>query len=129
MSARKTLVILGALLFLAAGSLTWAAGPQDPNGQQAQRKAANRFQNRVLFLDENGDGLCDYGYHLQDGKGAKFQKGNRNQNNPAGDQNGSQNRNGWSKQSFGGTQNGLGSGLCDGSGPKGQNKGKGPGGS
>ena len=130
MSAKKALIFMGVLLILAMGSVALAENPQntDQTQQQAQRKAANRFQNRVLFVDENGDGICDYGYYLQDGngKGSKSQKGNRNQNNQNGDQNGSQNKNQnrWSQQSFGDKQNGFGSGLCDGTGSKGQNKGQ-----
>jgi hypothetical protein len=124
MSAKKTLILMGAMFFLVLGSMTWAEGPQDSNGQQAMRKAANKFQHRVLFIDENGDGICDYGYHLQDGKGAKYQKGNRNQNNPAADGTGSKNQNRWSKQSFGDKQNGFGSGPGNGNGSKGQNKGQ-----
>ncbi len=127
MSVRKTVILLGAFLILAMGSVIVAENPQNQDQQQAQRTAANRFQNRVLFIDENGDGICDYGYNLGDGNGSKAQKGNRNQNQQAGEQKGTRSQNGWNRQSFGGNRNGIGTGtgVCDAQGPKGQKNGPG----
>ena len=127
MSVKKTMILLSAFLILTMGSVIAAENPQnqDLNQSQAQRKAANKFQNRVLFMDENGDGICDYGYHLGDGNGSKLQKGNRNQSQQTGEQKGTRSQNGWNRQSFGGNRNGIGTGVCDNQGSKGQKKGPG----
>ncbi|NOR15117.1 MAG: hypothetical protein GQ544_05395 [Candidatus Aminicenantes bacterium] len=127
MSVKKTMILLGAFLILAMGSVIVAENPQnqDRNQQQAQKNATNMFQNRVLFIDENGDGICDYGYHLGNGNGSKAQKGNRNQSKQTGEQKGTRSQNGWNRQSFGGNRNGIGTGLRNGQGPKGQKNGPG----
>lgn len=112
-------------------------------------KPQNRlqFRNQLMFVDENGDGICD-GLRdhdndgipngqdpdwtkPQDGTGNQFRKGNSgqygnefgNRNQNSGNQFGNKNEfrggNSWNKQSFRQNNSGFGTGVCDGTGPKG----------
>lgn len=134
----KVFVVLSVGLVLAAGFLTAQETNQNQarDGKNLNNQALN--QTKVLFVDENGDGICDFALdhdgdgipnsqdsdwtRPQDGSGKKAGKGTGNGNLAA---NKSQFRNmqnqGLNKQSF---RNGgqSGGGICDGSGSKGQSR-------
>jgi hypothetical protein len=134
----KMLVIMSMGLILAAGMLS-AGGPSQNQSSQVKKTTDQaKNQMKVLFVDENGDGICDLALdhdgdgipnsqdkdwtRPQDGTGNKAGKGNGNGSMTA---NKNQFRNmqnqGLNKQSF---RNGgqAGSGICDGSGTKGQSR-------
>ncbi len=127
MSIKKTLALVASLLILGLG-FAFA-------GAQNQNKMAARSQLRTLFVDENGDGICDFYLdhdndgmpncqdpdweRPEDGTGYQNRFGNRNGSNQFGFRNGSQGRHAFSNQSFRNNQSILGSGVCDGAGPKG----------
>ena len=119
--------LIAAFGLLIAGSLP-AAAAQDQTKVQA--KAQQQTQQRARFVDQNGDGICDFARdhdndgvpncqdpdwkRPQDGTGnkARLAKG-------AGNQTGSRGP-GWKAASFWGGRGQFGSGVCDGTGPKGK---------
>ncbi|MDW7761210.1 MAG: hypothetical protein SCM96_11315 [Acidobacteriota bacterium] len=132
MSAKHIAAIAGLLLILGAG---WAQAGE-------QTKAQSRHQVRNMFIDQNGDGINDFirdhdndgipncqdpdwnrpedgtGYQNRHMKGSANQFGNRK---------GFQGSRQWNNSSFRNGQNGLGGGICDGTGPKGNGLRKGRG--
>ncbi|MGB3861727.1 MAG: hypothetical protein WA915_06560 [Candidatus Aminicenantaceae bacterium] len=146
--------LVGTVLILTGGVVFADDADQSRNRNQVrvEVKPQNKlqFQFRMMFVDENGDGICD-GLRdhdndgipngqdpdwtkPKDGTGNQFKKGNGNQN---GNGNGNQNQNsnnqygnksefrggnGLSKQSFRQHKSGLGNGLCDSTGPKGNSQ-------
>ena len=114
MRVKLFFALVGAILIL-TGSLVFADDPgqaRDRNQVSVKAKPQNRFefQNRMMFVDENGDGICDgLGDHdndgipngqdpdwtkPKDGTGNQFKKGNGGQNgNENGNGNGSRNGN------------------------------------
>jgi len=114
------MAILG-LIVLATGALAQTAG------DQLQMRTQTRTQARAQFLDQNGDGINDCirdhdgdgipnrqdpdWTRPQDGTGMKNQFGRK-----SGE--------GWSRGSFQGQQGPFGTGVCDGTGPKGKAKGR-----
>ncbi len=137
MHAKKMLTVAGSLLILGTGlAVASEQGQAVENELRNRNRLENRLQTRPLFVDENGDGICDlFRDHDNDGvpnrqdpdwdrprDGSGFQNG-KGQHQGAPDfngrqafQNGSQ---GWSRQSFRNNRGGLGDGICDGTGPKG----------
>ena len=138
MTIKKTLVLMGSLLILGAGLIVAAENPQTQN--TVQQRVATRLQSRILFVDENGDGICDLARDHdndgipncqdpnwskpQDGTGYKNMRGNNSSSNQLGNRKGYHGGNSWNSQSFRKNQASFGSGVCDGTGPKGKaNKG------
>jgi len=134
MTMKKTFVLVGALMFLGVGLVAAGVSPQSQGENAVQKPVASRFQVRTLFIDENGDGICDLARdhdndgipnsqdpnwtRPQDGTGYKNRNGMNSSSNQFGNKNGNQNRNSWNRQSFGQNQGSFGSGVCDGTGPK-----------
>ena len=132
MSAKHIAAIAGLLLILGAG---WAQAGE-------QTKVQSKLRVRTLFMDQNGDGINDFmrdhdsdgipngqdpdWNRPEDGTGSKnrFQKGSANQ---FGNRKGFQGSGQWNNSSFRNGQNGLGGGICDGMGPKGNGLRKGRG--
>lgn len=142
MSMKKVFTVAGSLLILGAGVIFAADQNQvrDRNevSNDVQSQARKRVQNRLMFVDENGDGICDgFKDHdndgipngqdpdwskSQDGKGNQNRNGKNNSGNQFGNQNGNRGGNSWNNQSFRQNQTGLGGGVCDNTGPKGNSR-------
>lgn len=136
MTIKKTLVLLGSLLILGAGFIVAAENPQTQAKNAVQQRVGTRFQARTLFVDENGDGICDLARDHdndgipnrqdpdwskpQDGTGNKNRKGNNSLSNQFGNRKGYHGGNTWNSQSFRQNQASFGSGVCDSTGPKGK---------
>ena len=142
MSAKHIAALAGILLILGA-SFSLA---QDQNRAEEKNrvlaKSQARQQVRTMFMDQNGDGINDRmrdhdndgipngqdpdWNRPEDGTGYKnrFQKGSANQ---FGNRKGFQGSGQWNNSSFRNGQNGLGGGICDGMGPKGNGLRKGRG--
>lgn len=109
---------------------------QDQNA--AKDRVASRYQTRTLFVDENGDGICDYARdhdndgtpncqdpdwtQPKDGTGFKNRSGNNSYENQVKNRKGYHGGNTWNTQSFRQNRANSGSGICDGTGPKGNGK-------
>jgi hypothetical protein len=136
MTIKKTLVLAGALMILGVGSIFAAESPQSQAENVVQERVSSRFQVRTLFIDENGDGICDLArdhdndgipncqdpnwIKPEDGTGYKNRNGMNLNSNQFGNRKGNQTGNSWNRQSFGQNQGSFGSGVCDGTGPKGK---------
>ncbi len=137
MNAQKLLTVAGSILILGTGLAVAAEQGQAVQSELRNRsRMENRLQKGPLFVDENGDGICDlFRDHdsdgipnrqdpdwdrPQDGSGFQERKGHRqgsaNLDGRHAFQNGGQ---GWSHRSFRDSRGGLGNGVCDGTGPKG----------
>ena len=145
MSMKRTFAILGSLLILGAGDVI--AAQQNPaqkkNQAQERNKAGNTLkgetksplQNRLMFRDENGDGICDSSRDHEndgvpngqdpdwsrgkDGKGNQSRFGNNNLNSKYGIRNGQGGGNNWSNQSFRQSRSGGSKGVCGRAGSQG----------
>ena len=151
MRVKLSMVFVGTILMLTSG-IIFADDPgqvRDRNQVQNDTKLQSelQFRNRMLFVDENGDGICD-GLRdhdndgipngqdpdwtkPQDGTGNQYKKGNGGQNgngngnrgqnsgNQFGNKNEFRGGNSWNKQSFRQNNPGFGTGVCDGTGSKG----------
>jgi len=148
----KLLIALFGTILILAGGMLFADDPgqvRDRNQVQNEAKPQSKLQyrNRMMFVDENGDGICDGlrdhdndgipngqdpdWTRPQDGTGNQFKKGkggqngngngNRNQNsgNQFGNKNDFRSGNSWNKQSFRQNNPGFGTGVCDRTGSKG----------
>ncbi len=126
MSLRKSVVLVGLTAILGFGLvLSDAFAQQEQN--MLQTKSQMRVRTRTMFIDQNGDGICDTlrdsdndgipncqdpdWKRPQDGSGYKSQFGKKS-GNQAGP--------GWNKSSFRNQQGPFGAGICDGTGPKGK---------
>ena len=123
----KLFFALAGILLILAGGIVFADDPgqvRDRNQVNVKAKPQNKsqYQNRLMFVDEDGDGICDAlrdhdndgipngqdpdWNKPQDGTGNQFKKGKGNQNgNGNGEGNGNGNRNGNRNQNSG---NGFG---------------------
>lgn len=138
MTAKKTFVMLGVILILSTGFVLGAGNQQVETQEKAQTRAGIRVQTRTLFVDENGDGICDFARdhdndgipNCQDPDWERPQDGTGNMNkNGIGSgmrqfKKGSDKigGNSWGKQDFVQNKGGFGDGVCDGTGPKGKGK-------
>ena len=149
MSTKKALAIAGWLLVLGSGLVLAqekneeGAAHMVQNKVRVQTKAQPQVQTRARFMDQNGDGINDF-QRDHDGDGipncqdpdwsrAEDGTGYKNRFAMNGPQNQTSNRKGfrgsqdWSNSSFRNGFNGLGTGVCDGSGPKGNGQRRGRG--
>ena len=136
MMIKKTFVLAGALMILGVGLTAAGEMSQSQSQNAVQERVSSRFQMRTLFVDENGDGICDFirdhdndgipncqdpnWTKPQDGTGYKNRNGINLNSNRFGSRKGNQGGNSWSRQSFGQNHGSFGSGVCDGTGPKGR---------
>lgn len=153
MRVKLFFALVGTVLILTSGVVFADDQEQsrDRNHVRVELKSQGRsqFQNGMMFMDENGDGICDglrdhdsdgipngqdpdwtkpkdgTGNQFKNGNGSQvgneFGKGNRNQSskNQFGNKNEFRGGNNWNKQSFRQNRTGPGSSLCDSTGPKG----------
>lgn len=136
MSIIKTFAVVGSLLILALG-FTFAqekaqAEVRNEVGNEVQTKTQERVRNRILFVDEDGDGICDFARDhdndgipdCQDPDWTRPQDGtgymNRHKNASPSSQFEYRNRNysgkGWSKASFRHNMANFDRGIFSGSG-------------
>lgn len=142
MNIKKTLVLVGSMTILGFGLVFADDGPQKATRNTFQNKVKLDFQAGPFFIDEDGDGICDFARdhdndgipnsqdpdweRPQDGSGYKQRNGNTS-GNQFGNKNGFQGQNAWKNQSLRQNRRNFGSGICDGTGPMGQNVRKGNG--
>lgn len=135
MNKKKWAAWMGSFLILGLGFAFSADNPQQAARNSFQNTVKSGFQPGPFFVDENGDGICDSipkkdGTGNQNGQGqsrsqrndgSSFQ--NKNENNGSSDQ--LRNRfshreeNTWNRQSPRQNRASFASGVCDGTGPKG----------
>lgn len=149
MSTKKALAMVGWLLVLGSGLVMaqqkseQGAANMVQNKVRVQTKAQPMTQTRARFMDQNGDGINDFQRdhdmdgipNCQDPDWTRPGDGTGNQNRFA--QNGPQSQGAgrrgiqggqkWSNSSFRNGFKGLGSGVCDGTGPKGSGQRRGRG--
>ncbi len=134
MIVKKTFVLVGSLLILGVGFILAQEGSQAEVRNEEQKRLSYRFQVGPMFVDEDGDGICDFSRdhdndgipncqdpdwtRPKDGTGYK----NMSRKNYSSQQfknrigyNGGQ---GWNKASFRHDRANFGRGICDGLGPK-----------
>lgn len=128
----KKVLILASALFVIGGGYSFAA----QQGNQTQAKVQDMA--KVLFTDQDGDGICDFftdhdndgipncqdpdWAKPQNGTGNQYQKGNIGGTAQFGNRHGFQGSQSMSNQSFRHGGNQAGNGVCTGSGPNGQAK-------
>lgn len=135
MNGKKLMAWMGSFLILGLGLAFSADSPQKAARNSFQNTVKSGFRPGPSFVDENGDGICDFA-RKKDSNGAvnrqapdwsqrkdgsNFQ--NKNENNGSSDH--FQNRfshreeNTWNRQSARQNRANFGTGECDGTGPKG----------
>ena len=138
MTIKKTIVMMASMLIIGVGVSIAADSPPAQDQNAAQERVASRFQNRTLFVDENGDGICDYARdhdgdgtpncqdpdwtRPEDGTGFKNRRADNSGQNQLGNRKGYHGGNPWNSQSFRQNKANFGSGTCDGTGPKGKGR-------
>ena len=141
MSTKKLLTLAGLFLVLGSGLIMAQEQKQDgaanavQNKVRVQTKAQPQVQERFRFMDQNADGINDFQRDHdndgipncqdpdwkkpEDGTGYKNQSARNGQQNQAASRKGFGGGQNWSTSSFRNGLNGLGTGICDGTGPKG----------
>jgi hypothetical protein len=135
-STKKTLALAGMLMILGAGLVMAQEQTQAAEANKVQVKIATQTRVRTMFMDQNGDGINDFQRdhdndgipncqdpdwtRPEDGTGYKNQFAKKGPESQFGNRKGSSGSQSWSNSSFRNVQNGLGGGVCDGTGPKGQ---------
>jgi hypothetical protein len=130
---KKALVWVGSLLILGMAFTFAADNPQAQARNAVKERVKSKFQVGPLFVDQDGDGICDFARdhdndgipnsqdpdwsRPQDGTGYKNRNGDSSGNN-FNYQKGYRGGNAWNKRSFRQNKSGPGNGLCDGTGPK-----------
>lgn len=148
MSMKSTFAILGSLLILGTGVGLAAQQntAQEKNQGQERNKIRNGVQgetkappqNRLMFRDENGDGICDsFSDHDKDGipngqdpdwargkvgKGMRGRLENNNSGSMHGIRSGKGGSNTWSNRAFRQTRTGGGKSICGKAGSRGNSR-------
>ena len=143
MKKKKAIAWMGSLLILGLGLAFSADSPQKASRNSFQNTVKSGFKPGPFFLDENGDGICDFaGKKNSNGTtnrqapdwskrkdGSNFQ--NKNENNASSDQFqkrfSHREKNIWNRQSPKQNRKNFGTGECDGLGPSGRGSKKGNG--
>jgi hypothetical protein len=130
MKKKKTIAWLGSLLILGLGLAFSADSPQKAARNSFQNTVKSGFKNGPLFVDENGDGICDLAPDWSKQKEKKNYQ-HKNDNNGSSDQNrkrfSHREENKWNRQSPRQNREQFGNGICDQTGPKGKRTQKGNG--
>ncbi len=136
MSTKKAIALAGLFLLLTVGLALSQEQSQATEVNRVKAKAQAQVKTRTMFMDQNGDGINDfYRDHDNDGipncQDPDWQRpedgsGYKNRLGQGGPQKMDQSRAGfrsghsWSNASFRNGLKGFGSGICDGTGPKGK---------
>ena len=142
MNIKKTLALMGSIMILGFGLILADESPQKNTRNTFKNRLKLDFQAGPFFVDEDGDGICDFARdhdndgipnrqdpdwdRPQDGSGFKKRNG-KNSSNQSGNKNGFRGENAWKNQSLRQNRRNFGSGICDNTGPKGQGSRKGNG--
>jgi hypothetical protein len=143
MNKKKWMAWMGSFLILGLGLAFSDDNPQKAARNSFQNTVKSGFGNGPLFVDENGDGICDLGRggnkngspnpQNPDWSKQKEKKGyqHKNDNNGSSDQNrkrfSHREENKWNRQTPRQNRQQFGSGICDQTGPKGNRTQKGNG--
>ena len=141
MSAKKLLTLAGLFLVLGSGLIMAQEQKQDgaanavQNKVRVQAKARPQVQESFRFMDQNADGINDFQRDHdndgipncqdpdwkkpEDGTGYKNRSPQNGQQNQAANNKGFRGGQNWPNSSFRNGLSGLGTGICDGTGPKG----------
>jgi len=125
MNIRKTIALLGILVILGVSFVLAEDTPQKASRNTVQNMVKSRFQVRTLFVDENGDGICDFANDFRDHDNDGIPNGQDSDWTRPKDGKGYMSGNGrkGSSARFGGADdfrnNQFGTGICDGTGRKG----------
>jgi hypothetical protein len=136
MSNKKLLAVVGSILILGMAAAA-EAKQASQNGTRDFLREQGRLQARTLFVDENGDGICDLMRdhdndgipnrqdpdwdRARDGNGFKGEEGQHRNGAALEDRRAFRNgtNRGFSNGAFRNGRGGSGSGACDGTGPRG----------
>jgi hypothetical protein len=124
MNTRKTIALLGVLMILGVSFVLAEDTQQKASRNTVQNMVRSRFQVRTLFVDENGDGICDFANDFRDHDNDGIPNGQDSDWTRPKDGTGYMAGNGRRGPSarFGGmsdfSNNQFGTGTCDGTGPK-----------
>ena len=143
MNKKKAIAWMGSLLILGLGLAFSADSPQKAARNAYQNTVKSELKKGPLFVDEDGDGICDLARGGQqqgtpspqkpEWSEQKESKSNqhKNENNASSDQNqrrfNHREENTWNRQSSRQSRENFGNGLCNGTGPKGSGSQKGNG--
>lgn len=135
MSLKKTFALVGSLLILGVGFILAQERSQAEVRNEEQKRLSVRVQAGPMFVDEDGDGICDFSRdhdndgipncqdpdwtRPKDGTGYKNMHRKGNFSNQSGNRFGHHHGQKWSKVSFRKSGGNFGRGICDGLGPKG----------
>lgn len=134
MNIKKALALMGSIMILGAGLLLAGDSPQKAARNTFQNRVKSEFQAGPFFVDENGDGICDFARdhdndgipncqdkdwtRPKDGSGFKGRFGDSSSANRFGNKDGFRAGNAWNNQSSKQNRKNFGGSICDGSGPK-----------
>lgn len=143
MNKKKLTVWMGSMLILGLGLAFSAERPQKASRNSFQNTVKSELKNGPLFVDENGDGICDLARNGNPQGTANRQGPNRsnqeegksyqhkNENNASSDQYqkrfSHREENTWNRQSPRQNRENFGNGVCDETGPNGRASKKGNG--
>lgn len=133
MKFKKAMIWAGSLLILSAGFILADEKPQTKAQNTVQERVQSRFQVGPLFVDQDGDGICDFARdhdndgipncqdpdwkRPEDGTGFKNRRGNNPSENQFKNKKGYHGGNAWSNSSFRQNRGNIGNGVCDKTGP------------
>jgi len=133
MKFKKAMIWAGSLLILGAGFVLADEKPQTKAQNIVQEQVQSRFQVGPFFIDQDGDGICDFSRdhdndgipnsqdpdwtRPEDGTGFKNRHGNNPSDNQFKNKKGYRGGNTWSKSSFRQNRGNFGNGVCDQTGP------------
>jgi hypothetical protein len=136
MDKKKLTVWMGSLLILGLGLSFSAENPQKATRNSFQNTVKSEVKKGPLFVDENGDGICDFARNgnkngtpnaqKPDWSEQKENNGYQHQNENNGSSDHQQKRfshreeNTWNRQSARQNRQSFGNNVCDGTGPKGR---------
>jgi len=134
MNIKKALALMGSIMILGAGLVLADNSPQKAARNTFQNKVKSEFQAGPFFVDEDGDGICDFArdhdmdgipncqdkdwVRPKDGSGYQGRFGDSSSANRFGNKDGFRAGNTWNNQSSKQNRKNFGGSICDGSGPK-----------
>jgi hypothetical protein len=143
MNKKKAIAWMGSFLILGLGLAFSADNPQKAARNSFQNTVKSEVKSGPLFVDENGDGICDFARNGNkngspnpqnpDWSEQKERHGYQHQNEYSSSSDQNQKRfshreeNTWNRQSSRQNRENFGNGICDNTGPKGRGSQKGNG--
>lgn len=134
MNIKKALALIGSMMILGAGLALADDNPQKAARNTFRNTVKSEFQAGPFFVDENGDGICDFARdhdndgvpncqdpdwaRPQNGSGYKGRFSGESSSNRFGNRNGFRGGDVWNNQSSRQNRRNFGGNVCDGLGPK-----------